>query len=80
MDVVYTYACLGKLPPIMGKQKFSFNVLARSTKGYDEMRIRSMIQAVNHSVSSRGVQMDFSGLRIDDDKSFEACYPGGGGL
>lgn len=28
--MLYTYACLGRLPPIVGKYSFSFNVLARS--------------------------------------------------
>jgi len=75
IEVAYTYACLGKLPPVVGRDRFSFNVLARSPEGYDQTRINAMIQAVNQSASSRGVVFDFSDLRVDDAEAFKACYP-----
>lgn len=74
VEIVYTYACLGKLPPMIGRERFSFNVLARSPQGYDRTRINSMIQAVNHSVASRSVSLDFSDLRVDDEAAFHTCY------
>ena len=77
VEVVYTYACLGKLPPMVGRERFSFNVLARSPQGYDPTRINAMIQAVNQSVTSRGISLDFSDLRIDDEAAFQKCYPRG---
>ena len=67
LEVVFTYACLGRLPPVFGPEAFSFNVLTRSPNWR-----RSEIEAMVTRASTSG-KLNLDGLRIDDGSNFSAC-------
>lgn len=71
LTAVFTYACLGRLPPVVGRNCFSFNVLSR-TPYLTRATIESLVESANRSVSSAHL-LDLSGLRIDDADAFRAC-------
>ncbi|GMH96298.1 hypothetical protein TrST_g8475 [Triparma strigata] len=64
--VVYSYACLGK---ILGKERFSFNVLSKS-KDYDEADIQKLIDEV---VAKVDVELDTDGIRFSTKDDYEHC-------
>lgn len=69
IKTAFTYACLGKIPPLIGPQAFSFNVLSRSSNvSVDE--IRDIILSVNASTFG---QLDMSGMRINDAEAYQSC-------
>ena len=70
IETLYTYACLGKMPPIVGHEAFSFNVLSR-TQNLSLAEITAMVTEANRSVTS--TQLDLSGLRINDVDTYRAC-------
>ena len=39
----YTYACIGKVPPIIGKELFSFNLITKSNN-YTTEQLEQMVQ------------------------------------
>ena len=57
---VYTYACLGRLPPAVGPYKYSFNLLTRSN-AYTLAELKGMVGAVNRTTAGL---LDLSGLRV----------------
>ena len=69
IDVVFTYACLGKVPPLVGKELFSFNILARSNRA-----TRSQIEALAaRANATTGGVLEMGGLRVNDVDAYHAC-------
>ena len=66
---VYTYACLGRLPPIVGRAAFSFNVLSRASH-LSHASIETMVAVANRTSAA---QLDLRGLRITDGDTFRQC-------
>jgi len=65
-SVLYTYACLGK---ILGKERFSFNVLSKS-KEYEEEEIQEMIDRVKEKVN---VKLDTDKIRFSTKEDYKKC-------
>ena len=69
IDAVFLYACLGKLIPIVGRSKFSFNVLHRSNR-----LARAEIDAlVAHANVTTAGMLELTGLRYNDVASYHTC-------
>ena len=43
ISAAFTYACLGRLPPVVGPELFSFNLITRSSD-YTQAQLEEMIQ------------------------------------
>ena len=70
MDMAFTYACLGRLPvPPLGSEKFSFNILSRSTH-WNTSDIQCLIADAN---ASTGGVLDIEGVRICDEATYASC-------
>jgi hypothetical protein len=63
----YTYACLGSM---LGKDRFSFNLLA-STTDYEIPEIQAYVQAANRTTS--GI-LDVAGVRFSDKSGYATCH------
>ena len=63
----YTYACLGK---ILGKEKFSFNLLSR-THDLDQQHIEELVDVATSKVKMGA--MDLSGMRYNDAAAYTKC-------
>jgi hypothetical protein len=55
---------------MMGKDRFSFNLLATSTD-YTIPQIQSYVHAVNQTTSG---SLDLAGLRFSDKAGYAACH------
>ena len=53
----YTYACIGKVPPVFGKELFSFNLLTRSDN-YTTEQLTQMVQDAVDLVGDDVFRMD----------------------
>ena len=67
LSVVFTYACLGRLPV---REKFSFNILAREGT-YTKEEIDAMVQSVVESPA--GALMWTDSLTVNDVTAYEEC-------
>ena len=62
----FSYACLGKL---LGSERFSFNVLARSDRETRD-QIEALVAGAN--ASTRGA-LELGGLRYADEAAYHKC-------
>ena len=67
---LFTYACLGKLPPVVGKELFSFNLLSRSNWYADE-KLKALVAEANASSSGH---LDLEGLRFNNMTTYRDCH------
>jgi hypothetical protein len=77
LETAYTYACLGKLPPVVGREAFSFSMWSRAPHNFTHDAIVAKVAALNRSVSPLAT-LDLRGLRVSDAEAFRACGLVGG--
>ena len=66
---LFAYACLGKLPPIMGKEAFSFNILSRKNN-YDDSELNKLVLQANSTSSGK---LKLSGIRFNNASTYRDC-------
>lgn len=66
IDVAFSYACLGR---ILGSERFSFNVLAR-TDQLERGQIEALVRMAN---ASTGGTLELGGLRFSDAAAYRGC-------
>lgn len=68
ISTALTYACLGQIP-IVGKQFFSFNVLARSS-AWALADIQALVARASAATAGR---LDVRGMRFNDEAAYRSC-------
>jgi hypothetical protein len=66
---VFTYACIGKLPPIIGQEKFSFNILSRSNNYTD----KDLAQLVSQANATSSGLLDLQDIRYNNASTYALC-------
>ena len=71
-DIVelFTYACLGKLPPIVGEEAFSFSILSR-TNHYTDDDLQGLVNQIAASNASTFLKLD--GMRFSNYSTYTSC-------
>ena len=69
VEAAFLYACLGKLVPVVGKPKFSFNILHRSNR----LTVTQIDALVVHANATTAGLLDLTGIRYNDVGVYRKC-------